>query len=91
MPSQIEIEPPALQNAETKLSYEIQTHNSSTEDIKIIVENSDGKKAEANLTITISEETNKVESSGFLISCMGIILIGIIAFFNRRRRSKQLP
>lgn len=74
---------------ETKLTYEIPYHNSSTNDINIIVENSDGKRAESNLTVSL-EETQKVESSGFLIICFGTLVIGVIALLNRHKQSKKL-
>lgn len=74
---------------ETKLTYEIPYQNSGVDVLKVIVENSDGKRAETNLTEMIEE--TRVESFGFLITCFGSITIGVIVLLNRQKRSKKLP
>ncbi|UCG04263.1 MAG: aryl-sulfate sulfotransferase, partial [Candidatus Heimdallarchaeota archaeon] len=73
---------------ETQLTYEIPYQNSSINEIKILVENSDGKRAESNLTVSI-DETQKVESSGFIFY-FGIFVLGVMALLNRKKRSNKL-
>ncbi|MFX0209654.1 MAG: aryl-sulfate sulfotransferase [Candidatus Hodarchaeota archaeon] len=74
---------------ETKLTYEVPYHYSSKNEIKVVVENSDGVRGISNLSVTI-KETQNFESSGFLISFIGIV-IGVLALVNRQKRSRNLP
>ncbi len=76
---------------ETALSLEIPYPALNKSDLKIIVENADGKTTEKNLSDWVGDNTTTTnkQMSGFLHFSLGSIIIMVVTILSHRKRSRE--